>query len=327
MARKPRLEREHGTYHLINRGNYRREIFADDRTRRAFLQCVDETHRKTGWRTFGLAVMINHYHFATLTPQPNLVAGMKWLQGTFGMRFNGLRAERGHLFQGRYKSILLDPETRLGPTCHYIHLNPVRAGLVTVGDLADYPWTSMRWLMHPGERPEWFDPRVALQHAGSLKDTRAGRHDYLAYLRRLMDDQTAQKEMGFANLEQGWVQGSREFLQQIVRDYGRAAGEGERSPEDLRAAQEALHGALLDRLLGEIGRSRTELEATGKSEEWKVAIAAALKLRSTVTNRWLSAELCLGHPSEVGRNVAAWTKLKKPLLDSLVAAITPQPTA
>ncbi|MDB6094341.1 MAG: hypothetical protein JWM32_1903 [Verrucomicrobia bacterium] len=325
MARKPRLEREDGCYHLINRGNYRQDIFADDRSRHAFLKCVDETHRKTAWRTYGLTVMINHYHTATQTPRPNLVDGMKWLQGTFGMRFNGIRNERGHLFQGRYKSILLDPETRLGPTCHYIHLNPVRAGLMRVADLANYPWTSVRWLMQPGERPEWFDPRAALQHAGGLKDTRAGRRAYLVYLQQLMENEAAQKSMGFAGLEKGWVQGSTEFLEEIVRDYSRSANDGERTAEDVRAAQEALHQALVDRLLAQLGRNRAQLQVAGKSEEWKIALAAALKQRSTVTNRWLSKELHLGHISEVSRNVSAWTKQQHPLLKNLLAVIGPLP--
>lgn len=311
MARKPRLEQEGGCYHLINRGNYRQDVFTHPRTRRAFLKCVDETHRKTGWRSFGVAVMINHYHLATQTPQPTLVAGMQWLQGTFAMRFNGLRDERGHLFQGRYRSILLDPDTRLGPTCHYIHLNPVRAGVATVDELANYPWTSVRWLMHPAERPEWFDPRVALLHAGGLQDTVTGRRAYLAYLRWLMENQDAQQTMGFADLEKGWAQGSPEFLHEVVRVQGRVAKNGEPASDDLIAAREAFQQQVLDDLLKEHGRAREVLRTTSKSAEWKVAIAAALKRQTTATNAWLSAELHLGYPTEVSRMVSDWNKRQR----------------
>jgi len=66
--------------------------------------------------------MSNHYHLAVETPQANLVDGMRWLQGTFSVRFNRLRNERGHLFQNRYKSLIVDPAQAL---CHYIHLNPI----------------------------------------------------------------------------------------------------------------------------------------------------------------------------------------------------------
>jgi putative transposase len=71
--------------------------------------------------------MANHYHLAVETPLPNLAEGMRWLQGTFGMRINRFRAEKCHLFQGRYKSLIVEPGERLEPLCHYIHLNPVRA--------------------------------------------------------------------------------------------------------------------------------------------------------------------------------------------------------
>jgi hypothetical protein len=71
--------------------------------------------------------MANHYHLAVETPVPNLAEGMRWLQGTFGLRFNRFRTENGHLFQGRYKSLIVEPGEGLGPLCHYIHLNHVQA--------------------------------------------------------------------------------------------------------------------------------------------------------------------------------------------------------
>ena len=71
------------------------------------------------------------------TPQPNLVEGMKWLQSTFANKFNRLRKANGHVFQGRYKAILLDAEA-IAAVCHYIHLNPVRAGIVQPADLHSY---------------------------------------------------------------------------------------------------------------------------------------------------------------------------------------------
>jgi putative transposase len=79
--------------------------------------------------------MANHYHLAVETPLPNLAEGMRWLQGPFGMRFNRFRAENGRLLQGRYKSLIVDPGEGLGPLCHYIHLNPVRANLCGIDDL------------------------------------------------------------------------------------------------------------------------------------------------------------------------------------------------
>ena len=100
MARKLRLEAEDGIYHGLNRGIHRADIFRSDKTKAAFLQYLGEACGKTGWRVHAWCIMSNHFHLAVETPRGNLVEGMRWLQGTFSTRFNRLRAERGHLFQG-----------------------------------------------------------------------------------------------------------------------------------------------------------------------------------------------------------------------------------
>lgn len=148
-------------------------------------------------------IMSNHYHLAVRTPRANLVEGMRWLQGTFAVRFNGLRQERGHLFQGRYKSMVVDPDEGLGPLCHYIHLNPVRARLTEVDGLRTRRWTSLHWLMEPKRRPAWHDPQPALAHAGGSGDTPAGRRKYLEYLAWLSEDESARKEQRFAEMSKG----------------------------------------------------------------------------------------------------------------------------
>ena len=93
MARKLRLESEGGVYHVLNRGNYRSDIFRGEKTRAAFLKCLGEACEKTGWRVQAWCLMSNHYHLAVETPRANLAEGMRWLQGTFSTRFNRLRQE------------------------------------------------------------------------------------------------------------------------------------------------------------------------------------------------------------------------------------------
>ena len=100
MPRKLRIEYEGAVYHVISRGNYRADVFARDATRAAFLKCLDEACLKSGWRVHAWCVMSNHYHLCIETPSANLVAGMKWLQATFSLKFNRLRSERGRVSKG-----------------------------------------------------------------------------------------------------------------------------------------------------------------------------------------------------------------------------------
>ena len=95
MARKLRLELRGAVYHVINRGNYRADVFAAAKTAEAFEHCLFEACAKYGWRLNAYVVMRNHYHLALETPGANLVVGMQWLQATFANRFNRLRGERG----------------------------------------------------------------------------------------------------------------------------------------------------------------------------------------------------------------------------------------
>ena len=308
MARKLRLETEGGIYHVLNRGNYRSAIFQADKTKAAFLACLDEACTKTGWRVHAWCLMSNHYHLAIETPRANLVEGMQWLQGTFSTRFNRLRRERGHLFQGRYKSLLVDPAVGLGPLCHYIHLNPMRAKLRSVAQLAEWPWSSLHWLMAPKLRPSWYVPDAALDHAGGLKDTPAGRAKYLDYLAWLAEDEPARKEQRFAEMSTGWVIGSEGFAKAAVRAHAATLGQGRRMAEETRVTQEAVWQEMLENRLAQLGRTAGELAGDGKSAEWKLALAAALKAQTTVTNRWLGEALHLGNLHEVSRKVAAWTR-------------------
>ena len=308
MARKLRLESEGGIYHVLNRGNYRAPIFRADKTKAAFLKCLGETCEKTGWRVHAWCLMSNHYHLAVATPRANLVEGMRWLQGTFSTRFNRLRQERGHLFQGRYKSLLVDPDGGLGPLSHYIHLNPVRAHLRPVAQLPEWPWSSLHWLMAPKLRPAWYDPGAALGHAGGLLDTAAGRKKYLDYLAWLAEAEPARKAQKFSEMSQGWIIGTASFAREMAREHGESAGHGRRLASEMRVAQEAVWQDELERLLSKLGRPAGDLVKAGKSVDWKLALAAGLKARTTATNRWLGTALHLGNMHEVSRKVTAWTR-------------------
>ena len=129
----------------MSRGNRREAIFKDDQDRKQFLQTLGETCAKTGWKVHAFCLMSNHFHLVVETPQPNLVAGMKWLLGTYTVRFNRRHRLTGHLFSGRYESLMVEGSGTgyLRTVCHYVHVNPERAKwLAAAQPLRGYRWSS-----------------------------------------------------------------------------------------------------------------------------------------------------------------------------------------
>ena len=174
MPRKLRLEFPGAIYHVINRGNYRTWIFADAATRSAFESCLFEVCERSQWLLHAFVIMSNHFHLALETPLGNRVAGMQWLESTFANRFNRFRREHGHLFQSRYKSLLVEKGDALGTVCDYLHLNPVRAGIVDPATLLTYRHSSY-WYLHRKTRPGFLRPATALAASCGLTDSRKGR--------------------------------------------------------------------------------------------------------------------------------------------------------
>jgi REP element-mobilizing transposase RayT len=122
------------------RGNDRRPIFVDDVDRYGFLVLLARTVVRHGWLCHAYCLMLNHFHLVLETPEPNLAAGMRELNGRYAQRFNVIRGRSGHVFGERYKAILVHRETHLLELARYVVLNPVRAGVC--GDPSAWPWSS-----------------------------------------------------------------------------------------------------------------------------------------------------------------------------------------
>lgn len=304
MARKLRLEYEGAVYHVISRGNYRADVFGAETTKAAFLKCLGEASVKSGWQVHAWCVMSNHYHLCFTTPQPNLVEGMRWLQATFSLRFNRLRNERGHVFQGRYKALLVDPDAA-GAVCHYIHLNPVRAGLRPVETVAQWPWTSLPALMNKRDRPAWCSPEPALAHAGGLDDTPAGRKRYLAYLGWLQEDEAGKKALEFERLSKDWAVGARGFKQELLKEHRQLEGALKRGEAGSREMAEEWWQERLGTYLAAVKKTGREIAADAMGDAWKVAVAAAMKTTTTASNPWLAQQLRMGSPFRLSRLVSA----------------------
>jgi REP element-mobilizing transposase RayT len=299
MARKLRLEYPGAIYHVINRGNYGAHVFGTDGAKQAFVACLFEACSKSRWILHAFVVMGNHYHLALETPEGNLVKGMQWLQATFANRFNRLRGERGHLFQGRYKALVVEAGEALGQVCHYIHLNPVRAGLVPVAQLRTFRHSSYWYLWKRPSRPGFLQIETSLTHAGGLADTLPGRELYQTYLAWQAEEGPLGKSRLYASLSRGWALGTREFKTALIKDH--ALNATSRAWETC-GAREISHRQWEERLaqgLQRLGKTVEQARAEPKSEPWKVALAAWMKQTSQAGNAWLAAHLHMGRPGAV----------------------------
>lgn len=145
MARPLRLEFAGAVYHLTSRGNARQKIFFSDTDRELLLATLAQVVSRYGWVCHAYCLMANHYHLLVETPKGNLSIGMRQLNGIYTQRFNRRHKRLGHLFQGRYKAILVENESYLLELCRYIVLNPVRVkGTVKLGawKWSSYPATA-----------------------------------------------------------------------------------------------------------------------------------------------------------------------------------------
>ncbi len=140
MARPLRIEYPGAVYHVTSRGNAREPIFADDADRRILLQTLEDVICRYNWICHAYCLMGNHYHLKLETVDPNLSLGMRQLNGVYTQRFNRHHQRVGHVFQGRYKAILVEKNEHLLELCRYIVLNPVRACLVDIPE--KWPWSS-----------------------------------------------------------------------------------------------------------------------------------------------------------------------------------------
>ena len=153
MARQLRIEYPGAVYHITARGNARKEIFLNDTDRQLFLNVLASTVEKYNWLCHSYCLMDNHYHLLLETPDPNLSLGMRQLNGVYTQQFNRQHDRTGHIFQGRFKSILVEKKSHLLELCRYIVLNPVAAGMVN--SPSEYKWSSYRFTVHSVKHPEY----------------------------------------------------------------------------------------------------------------------------------------------------------------------------
>lgn len=153
MSRPLRIEFAHGLYHVTSRGDRQEDIFSEDADRELFLEVLSETVDRFNWVIHAYCLMDNHYHLLIETPDGNLSKGMRQLNGVYTQRFNRKHKRVGHVFQGRYKAIIVQKDSYLLELARYIVLNPVRAQMVR--SARDWPWSSYRATAGMLDGPAW----------------------------------------------------------------------------------------------------------------------------------------------------------------------------
>lgn len=178
MSRPLRLEFPHALYHITARGDRREAIYDDDLDRRLFLDILADTVADFNWLVHAYCLMSNHYHLLVETPDGNLSAGMRQLNGVYTQRSNRKHGRVGHVFQGRYKAILVDRDNYLLEVARYVVLNPVRAGMVRLAQ--DWAWSSYGAMTGQVDAPRWLETDVLLSAFGATRD--AAMHSYARFV-------------------------------------------------------------------------------------------------------------------------------------------------
>jgi putative transposase len=153
MARPLRVEFDGALYHVTSRGNAREDIFDGDGDRKAFLEILGKVVNRFNWLCHAYCLMDNHYHLVIETPEANLSKGMRQLNGIYTQVYNRRQRTVGHVFQGRYKAILIQKESHLLEVCRYVVLNPVR--VKATKRVEQWKWSSYGVTAGFGKNPPW----------------------------------------------------------------------------------------------------------------------------------------------------------------------------
>jgi putative transposase len=226
MARPLRIEYEGALYHVTSRGNAGQNIFVDDEDRGSFLETLAEVVNRYRFIIHAYCLMSNHYHLMVETPQVNLSAGMRQLNGVYTQRFNLRHGIRGHLMQGRYKAFLVEKEGYLLQLSRYIVMNPVRAGIVS--SLQQWPWSSYRATAGIQEEEKFL-------HTGWILDAFSSSRARARKLYREFAQEKIGEKSPLRGARGGFIVGSEHFIAQhrellekvsdkeVVRDQRNAA--------------------------------------------------------------------------------------------------------
>ncbi len=253
MARKPRIDAQGSVHHVMARGNARQRIFADDADRIAFLDLLRDGVERFGHSLHAFCLMDNHIHLAVRTGEVSLSRIMQNLMFRYARHVNRRHGRVGHLFQGRFRSVVVDEGSYLLELVRYIHLNPVRAGLAK--DPADWPWSGHRAYLGK-ERLPFLDTDWVLRQFGP--EPHKARRAYERFvLQRIAEGHRPELHTGE---EDPRVLGDGAFVEKVL---GMAGGARARPSLEALVSRVCEACGLDEASLGSPGKGRREAEARG----------------------------------------------------------------
>lgn len=238
MARPLRIEYPGAFYHVTSRGNEQRDVFRSRRDREQFLSYLQSATERYGTVIHAYCLMSNHYHLLLETPEGNLSQIMRHINGAYTTYFNVKRKRAGHLFQGRYKGIIVDADAYAAELSRYIHLNPVRAGIVIKPE--DYEWSSYRNFIGLVKAPEWL-------RTGLILGCFSGKDANNKYRQFVNDAMNHENENPLKGVVASTILGSTDFVKEISSRHL-----GEKKADRNVPAVRKLSRPTLDEIIGAI---------------------------------------------------------------------------
>jgi len=291
MARKPRIEYEGALYHVITRGNQRQRVFKDVEDHQRYLKILADYKVRYEYVLYAYVLMSNHVHLLIETRETPLSKILQGINQSYTMYFNRKYGTVGHLLQGRYKAILCDKDAYLLSLIKYIHLNPVRVGIVK--EVGKYPWSSHREYIEKaeGERKGVVDTEQVL--GMFLENKWRAMRAYRVYMG---EKAVIRREEVYATVDQR-VLGDERFVERVKERTGRRELRGRKRHEytlmEIERAVERIYGTSLRQLRekgkGEMTQTgRRVLSLVGKEYGYKGReIAEYLRKDPSVVTRYL----------------------------------------
>lgn len=212
MARPLRVEYSGAVYHIINRGNAGEKIYRSSRDREKFLYYLKKAVERFSIKIHTYCLMGNHFHILLETQHPNLSKSVQWINASYAGYFNRKYKRNGHLFQGRFKSILVEADTYLKQLSRYIHLNPVRAGLVD--QPTNYDWSSYKAFIGKEIAPKWLETNWLLSQFGRK------RKEAISHYKGFVETVDAKKlQNPEKELTGGFILGTPDFINWVKESF------------------------------------------------------------------------------------------------------------